>query len=107
MSTIRSTEVTPELILLAMTYLQSGSNVFPRNLAGLILQHVGHSGEYGGVVNGVSPFLIGVAIQRLVSNYTDNDDWKVEFLKGLFYNPNVTIQAKMNIVVVPEDRCLV
>lgn len=107
MNSIQSNEVSlQQLILESMRYLEPGTNVFPRGIAGGLLQHVGSCGEYGGVANGVSPFLIGVAIQRLVSNYTEGSDWKVEFLKGLFYNPNTTIQATMNVYVTPEDRLL-
>ncbi len=93
-------------VLESMRYLEPGTNTFPRALAAALLQHVGHHGEYGGVAENVSPFLIGVAVRRLVSNYTEGDEWLIEFLKGLFYNPNTTIQAKMHIVVKPEDRLL-
>lgn len=107
MNSAQSNEVSRQrLILEATKYLTPGTLVFPRGIAGELLQHVGSCGGYGGVVDGVSPFLIGVAIQRLVSNYTDGDEWKIEFLKGLFFNPNTTIQATMNIHVIPEDRLL-
>ena len=107
MNSTQSTEVPLHVIILeSIKYLKPGTNIFPRNLAGELLQHVGSCGEYGGVANGVSPFLIGVAIQRLVSNYTDDDGWKVEFLKGFFFNPNVTIKATMEVFVTPEDRSI-
>jgi hypothetical protein len=107
MNSTQSTEAyLQKVILESIWYLNPGSNIFPRTLAGELLQHVGSCGEYGGVANGVSPFLIGVAIQRLVSNYTEGDEWKIEFLKGLFYHPNATIQAAMNVYVTPEDRNL-
>lgn len=107
MFSAQSDEVTTHaLVRLAMVYLSPGTNIFPRAIAGEVLQRVGSAGEYGGVEDGISPFLIGVAIQRLVSNYTDGDEWKIEFLKGLFFNPNVTITATMNVCVTPEDRLL-
>lgn len=107
MNNTQSNEVSlQQLIFESMKYLEPGTHIFPRGIAGELLQHVGNCGEYGGVANGVSPFLIGVAIQRLVSNYTEGSEWKVEFLKGLFYNPNTTIQATMNVYVTPEDRLL-
>ncbi len=105
-STQSTEESVSEIILASMQYLKPGTSIFPRRLAGLVLQHVGSCGEYGGVAEGITPFLVGVAIQRLVSNYTDNDDWKIEFLKGLFYNPNVTVQATMRVHVTPNDRQL-
>ncbi len=105
MNSTQSTEVSlNEIILVSMQYLSPGTSIFPRRLAGEILQHVGREGEYGGVAEGITPFLIGVAIQRLVSNYTENDEWKIEFLKGLFFNPNVTVTASMNVHVSPDDR---
>ena len=107
MNSTRSTEAElHQLILEAISYLQPGTNVFPRGVAAELLQHVSYHGEYGGVVNGVSPFLIGVAIRRLVSNYTEGDEWQIEFLKGLFFNSNTAMQAKIHVVVNPEDRFL-
>lgn len=107
MQSTRSTEESlSKIIIESIEYLKPGTNIFPRGLAGQILQHVGSCGEYGGVANGVSPFLIGVAIRRLVSNYTEGDEWKIEFLKGLFFNPNATIKATINVHVTPDDRQL-
>ena len=107
MSSAQSDEVALQrLILESIEYLQPGTSIFPRGIAGEILQHVGSCGGYGGVADGVSPFLIGVAIKRLVSNYTEGNEWKIEFLKGLFFNPNTTIQATMNVHVTPDDRLL-
>lgn len=107
MKSTQSTEADlRNLILEAIEYLQPGTKIFPRQIASLVLQHIGHDGEYGGVVEGITPFLIGVAIQRLVSNYTEGDEWKIEFLKGLFFNPNTTINARIQVVVNPEDRLL-
>lgn len=107
MNSAQSTEDSLQFLLIeSMGYLKPGTAIFPRAIAGELLQHVGSCGEYGGVANGVTPFLIGVAVQRLVSNYTDSNEWKVEFLKGLFFNPNTTIQATMNVYVTPEDRLL-
>jgi hypothetical protein len=105
-STQSTEEALHNLILESIQYLKPGTNVFPRGIAAELLQHVGYHGEYGSVANGVSPFLIGVAIRRLVSNYTDGDEWKIEFLKGLFFNPNTTMQARIHVVVNPEDRFL-
>ena len=108
MNSTQSTEADLyKIILESISCLKPGTNIFPRYLAGVLLQHVGSCGEYGGVANGVSPFLIGVAIQRLVSNYTEGEEWKVEFLKGLFYNPNFIIHTTMNLRVTPDDRHLV
>ncbi len=107
MNSTQSAEIhLQKTILESIWYLNPGSNIFPRTLAGGLLQHVGSCGEYGGVANGVTPFLIGVAIQRLVSNYTEGDEWKIEFLKGLFYHPSADILATMNVYVTPEDRDL-
>ena len=107
MKSTQSTEADlHNLILESMQYLQPGTKIFPRQIAGLVLQHVGQAGEYGGVVEGINPFLIGVAIRRLVSNYTEGDEWKIELLKGLLFNPNTTIAARIQVVVNPEDRLL-
>jgi hypothetical protein len=107
MNSTRSTEAElRNVILESILYLKPGTNVFPRGLAASLLQHVGDHGEYGGVANGVTPFLIGVAIRRLVSNYTEGDEWKIEFLKGLFFNPNTTVHATIQVAVNPEDRFL-
>jgi hypothetical protein len=94
------------LVAEAKTYLHPNTNGFPRGIAGEILQHVGRHGDYGGVVSGITPFLIGIAIQRIVQNYTEGDEWKIEFLKGLFFNPHTTIETKMDIHISPEDRYL-
>jgi hypothetical protein len=105
-STQSSEDDVQAIVLESIKHLQPGSLIFPRALASEILQHVGMHGEYGGVVDGISPFLIGVAVRRLVSNYTEGDEWKIEFLKGLFFNPNTTINTQMQVVVNPEDRFL-
>ena len=108
MKSTQSTEASlDEIILDSIANLKPGTYIFPRMLAGELLQHVGSCSDYGGVADGVSPFLIGVAVRRLVSNYTEGDEWKIELLKGLFFNPNATIQATINVHVTPEDHCLV
>ncbi|MEN9337929.1 MAG: hypothetical protein RIQ41_243 [Candidatus Parcubacteria bacterium] len=94
------------LVAEAKSYLHPNTNCFPRSIAGEILQHVGRHGDYGGVAKWVSPFMIGIAVQRLVRNYTKGDEWKIQFLKGLFFNPHATITAELDVHVTPEDRDL-
>lgn len=77
------------LVAEAKTYLHPNTNGFPRGIAGEILQHVGRHGDYGGVVSGITPFLIGIAIQRIVQNYTEGDEWKIEFLSCPAYQYNL------------------
>jgi hypothetical protein len=108
MNSTQSTEKSSTTILLEdlSKYLTPDTNGFPRQIAGELLQRVGMCGDYGGVARGISPFLIGIAIQRLVSNYTEGDEWKIEFLKGLFFHPRTTIHATIEVHVTPEDRSL-
>ena len=102
----KSNEALSPIVLESVEYLKPGTAIFPRGCAAEILQHVSDFGEFGGVDNGPGPFLIGVAIQRLVSNYTHDDGWKIEFLKGLFFNPNITVQTTITVHVSPEDRSI-
>lgn len=90
----------------ARSYLNEDSNGFPRGVASEILDHVARNGDFGGVAEGLSPFLIGVAIRRIVQNYTENNDWENQFLKGLFYHPRNSTRIHQNLWAMPEDRNL-
>jgi len=76
-----------QLLEEAKSYLAPGSLTFPRDIAAEILDRVAESGEYGGVSEGLNPFIIGVAIRRLARNYSDGD-WRKDFMLGLNFNPN-------------------
>ena len=54
----------------------------PRRTAAHILAVVANHGDYGGVSVLVTPEMIGAAIRRLVRNYTEDESWRVRFLKG-------------------------
>lgn len=84
-----------QLLETARTFLTPGNSIFPRAIAGEILERVGKEGHHGGVAEGFDAFIVGVAVRRLVSNYPSSGDhegdWKVGFMVGLNFNPNTDI----------------
>jgi hypothetical protein len=77
---------------IAKTHLCPGSRCFPRDVAAEILQRIGVEGESGCVVPGFDPFLIGVAVRRIISIYAPDgapDWWWEPFMTGLTFKPEV------------------
>jgi len=78
-----------ELMEAARHYLVPSLGCFPRRLAAEILSRFASFGEFGGRVKDFEPFIIGVAVRRILPNYGETDDetsvWD-QFLMGLDFD---------------------
>jgi hypothetical protein len=81
--TVEDLEMTEDEQYRALLRNFDASKFLSRGTASYILSEVAACGEYGGVCEFVTPEMVGAAVRRLVSNYTEDHMWLPLFLRGL------------------------